>query len=92
MHQFALNFSALARRKDRDTAKEAAARTDGPSLAARVLEELRAHGPGTSHELAERLGLSLVTVSPRMAPLERAGHIEAAGTVNRRTLWKAKAP
>jgi len=77
----------LARRRDPATSRDAAASVDGVGLAARVLEALEA-GPATSHELARRLNLELVTVSPRMAPLERLGHVERAGREGNRTVWR----
>lgn len=89
MDQMAIDFSARARRSDPATSSDAAAKIDGKSLAARVLAELEANGPGTSHELAERLGLSLVTVSPRMRPLANAGKVAEDGRRNGRTVWRA---
>jgi len=47
-----------------------------------------ADGDATSHELAERLGLSLVTVSPRLAPLRRKGLVVEAGRRDGRTVWR----
>jgi hypothetical protein len=69
--------------------RAAAARVQAPTIAAKVLAEL-ANGPGTTHELAARLGMSLVTVSPRMKPLEAANRVERAGERDGRTVWKAK--
>ena len=86
MNQIAIDFTARARRSDPETSQEAAGRVDGKQLAARVLEELRA-GPGTAHEIAERMGLSLVTVSPRMKPLEVAGKVRRDGRRDGRTVW-----
>jgi hypothetical protein len=80
---------ALARMTDPATSHEAAGRVDGKSLAAMVLAELKAGGAGTSHELAERMGLSLVTVSPRMRPLANAGKVIEDGKRSGRTVWKA---
>lgn len=68
-------FAPRARAEDPLPSKEAAASVDGEKLAEKVLEYLRscgAHG-ATSHEIAAGLGLSLVSVSPRLAPLQRRG-------------------
>jgi predicted transcriptional regulator len=61
-----------ARRTDPETSRDAALAIvcNVSELEARVLRELhRASGGLTSHELAARLHLSLVTVSPRLRPL-----------------------
>jgi DNA-binding transcriptional ArsR family regulator len=87
--QFAIDFQARARATDRGTAHAAAAKVDGAGLALKVLDELRTHGPGTSHDIAERLGLSLVTVSPRMRPLERKHLVRDTGKRDGRTVWEA---
>lgn len=81
-------FDALARSTDPDTSHAAAARTDGKQLGWLVHAYLLANGPRTSHQVADGLGLSLVTVSPRMKPLESLGLVERAGKVDGRTLWK----
>lgn len=79
---------ALARRRDPATSHRAARRVNAAGAAERIVEELRANGPGSSHDLAERLKLSLVTVSPRMRPLQRAGRIvELDADDNCRTVW-----
>lgn len=54
----------------------------------------RPHG-GTSEEIAAWTGMSLVTASPRLKPLEVKGHVERAGKRANRsgklaTVWKAK--
>jgi DNA-binding MarR family transcriptional regulator len=84
-----LPLRALVRCRDPATSRAAAARLDVTPLMQRVLDEL-AKGPGTAHELAERTGLSLVTVSPRMKPLEGLGRVERAGTRNGRTIWRKR--
>lgn len=81
------DFAALARREDPVTSHEAAERVDGKLLAERVLQDLDEHGPGTAHEIAERMGLSLVTVSPRMKPLEDAGKVVRGPRRHGRTVW-----
>jgi DNA-binding MarR family transcriptional regulator len=90
VNQLAIDFTARARRSDPETSQEAAGRVDGKQLAARVLEELRIGGPGTAHEIAERMGLSLVTVSPRMKPLEVAGKVWRDGRRDGRTVWVSR--
>lgn len=89
MNQIAIDFSARARASDPETSSAAAGRIDGSALALKVLESLRRDGPGSSHDIADRLGLSLVTVSPRMKPLEDAGKVQRDGKANGRTIWKA---
>lgn len=89
MNQLAIDFTPRARASDPDTSHAAAAAIDGATLAARVLQELREHGPGTSHDLADRLGLSLVTVSPRIAPLQRAGKVYVLRKEGKRQVWVA---
>lgn len=91
MNQLGFDFTARARRRDPETSQVAAGSIDGRGLAEQVYRELQAGGPGTSHELAERLGMSLVTVSPRMKPLEDAGKVERCGRRDGRTVWKARA-
>lgn len=89
MTQHALDFSAHARATDPSTSHRAAAKVDAKGVSGLVLDELRAHGPGTAHDLAERLGLSLVTVSPRMRPLVVKRLVTASGKAEGRTVWKA---
>ena len=90
---------ALSRRSDPPTSHDAAVSLDGslPDLEARVLACLRKRwNGGTSHELAEALGLSLVTVSPRLRPLANRGLIVATtekrkGASGRSSIvWKVK--
>lgn len=78
----------LARRADPDTAKAAARSVDANALEALVLTALR-HGPQTSHEIADRLHLSLVSISPRMKPLETKRKVVRAGKREGRTVWRA---
>lgn len=85
---------ALARRTDPETSKHAAEKVDTAALERVVLEALRERpGGATSEELAEDTGLSLVTISPRLKPLERKSRVERAGTRANRsgrmaTVWK----
>jgi uncharacterized membrane protein len=72
--------SGASRRSDPETSKAAAKSLDTNALESLVLETLRKHLGGlTSHEVASLTGLSLVTVSPRMAPLVRKGKICDSG-------------
>ena len=89
MHQIDVfnDYVPRARRADPDTSRAAAARIDGTTLCDRVLAEL-SRGDATTHELAARMGLSLVTVSPRLAPLRRAGLVVEAGKRDGRTVWR----
>ena len=52
-------------------------------LRAKVLRSLREDGSGTPDEIAERLGLSILSVRPRFSELNRLGLIEQ--TNERRT-------
>jgi predicted transcriptional regulator len=71
---------ARARRADPPTSHEAARSVKVTDLEAVVLEALRLSYNGlTSHELAERTGLSLVTVSPRLRPLADKGEVRDSG-------------
>lgn len=92
MEQLAFDapLRALARRRDPETSQEAAGRVDAKGLAAAVLAELCAHGPGTCHELAERMDKGLVSISPRMKRLEELGRVERAGKSHGRTIWRAR--
>ena len=83
-------MSAHARRTDPATSHEAAASVSMrvTDLELKVLAALVPRGPSTAHQLAEYIGESLVTVSPRMAPLEARGMVVRAGRADRRTLWE----
>lgn len=79
---------------DPDTSVEAAYSVDATRLEALVVEALRRHPGGlTSHEMADELQLSLVTVSPRFAPLVRkkkvidSGEKRAGGNGRRSIVW-----
>lgn len=65
--------------KDRDTAKAAAESMAGtaPLLRQRCLEAL--HTPATADEVAARLGISILSVRPRMTELLRMEKIEETG-------------
>lgn len=69
-----------ARRADPDTSKAAAKTVTANALEAIVMHWLRKSPTGlTSHELSEFTGLSLVTVSPRLAPLRKKGFVMDSG-------------
>lgn len=91
MEQLALDapLRALARRRDPETSQEAAGRVDAKGLALAVLAELE-RGPGTCHELAERMHKGLVSISPRMKRLEDLGRVERAGRRAGRTVWRIR--
>lgn len=77
-------MSQLYRNTDPDTSREAALTviTALPALEERVLGLLleQPYGQGlTSYELAQQLGLSIVTVSPRLRPLANRCLIRASG-------------
>lgn len=75
-----MNTEALARLSDPDTSHAAAASIATTHLEARVLAALHRFPFGaTTHELAEAMGMSLVTVSPRMAPLAEKGFVSDSG-------------
>jgi CRP-like cAMP-binding protein len=73
--QASLFSRATARATDPETSHLAAASVDADKLEVQVLDYLRycRHLGATSHEIAAGLGLSLVTVSPRLRPLQRHG-------------------
>lgn len=80
---------ALARRLDPETSHQAALDLgDTAPLEEVVLDCLRRHGRCSSHDVARLTGRDLVTISPRFAPLARAGKIIAAGRRGRRQLWQ----
>ena len=64
--------------KTSGTSQEAARRMAPlvTGLRAKVLRSLRDGGPGTPDEIAERLGLSILSVRPRFSELNRLGLIE----------------
>ena len=68
-----------ARKSDPDTSKIAGRSVNTTMLEACVYGALKAHGPMTSFEVADILRLSLVTVSPRFAPLRDKGLIKDSG-------------
>jgi len=85
-----------ARHTDPDTSREAAESVDATRLQSLVLGALKSAGPSglTTEELSERLNLSLVTVSPRLSPMEKKGLVARAGRRPNRSgrtaiVWRA---
>lgn len=81
-----------ARVTDPSTSHEAALGISGAAahLAVVVLSCLKEHGPQTTHEIAARTGLTVVTVSPRIKPLRTAGHVRHSGQRrDKRSVWEA---
>lgn len=66
---------AYARRSDPETSHAAAALTDANKLEALVCATLASYGPLTAHEIADKTGVPLVSISPRMKPLASQGRI-----------------
>jgi DNA-binding IclR family transcriptional regulator len=90
--------TAYARNTDPITADEAAETVPVSRLQAICLQQLRWWPDGlTSEQLASQTGLPLVSLSPRLRPLEQAGLIVQAGTRPNRSgrraiVWQAAAP
>lgn len=88
---------AYARRDDLQTSHDAAASVRPTRLEQLVFDALSARPRGaTSFELADALGLSLVTISPRLRPLVNKGKVIADGTRagasgRMQTVWKVAA-
>jgi predicted HTH transcriptional regulator len=84
-------------RRDDPTTTFQAAEEIGPhvnNIESKIVECLKTSGPQTSEEIASRLAISLVTISPRLRPLEIKNRVARDGTkrnVSGRfaTLWKA---
>ena len=68
----------MYRNDDPFTSQDAFGSIDATRLEALVLDAIRCK-PMTSHELAEHLDLSLVTVSPRLRPLVNKGLAQDSG-------------
>ena len=85
---------ARSRASDPHTSRQAAASINTTPLEQMVVDAIAEHGPKTSFELADILGLSLVTVSPRLRPLADKGYVKDSGmrrvNVSRRKsiVWK----
>jgi DNA-binding transcriptional ArsR family regulator len=84
-----------ARCADPDTSKAAAKSITANALEAIVLCALQRRPDGlTTHELADLTGLSLVSISPRMAPLRKKNLVRDSGerrltsTGSKAIVWK----
>lgn len=62
-----------ARASDPETSLEAALSVDMKGLEARVLRCLKEHGPATSEEVSNRLGIALGSITPRFKRLFERG-------------------
>lgn len=95
-----MSAAALARNSDPSTSFEAAASVNTTKLEGVILDKLKRYKtPGaTTYELAEALGLSLVSVSPRMRPLATKRLIIDTGFRSRgasgrmQIIWRAVTP
>jgi len=76
-----------------DTSRAAALaiRADAKTIRGKVIEVLRGRGPMTADEVAEVLGLSILTVRPRLTELKRMGRIEDTGHRRQNRSGKAAA-
>lgn len=74
-------MNAVARTSDPSTSHDAAASVHSTSLEAKILDKLKSYAaPGaTTYELAAALALSLVSVSPRMKPMQKKGLVRDTG-------------
>lgn len=71
---------AHARSTDPHTSHMAARKVDTNRLETQVLATLKLHGPMTTHEISDKSGIGLWSLSPRMKPLEAKGCVERKGT------------
>lgn len=92
-------FSAYARNSDPKTSHVAAKSVRGDrvsELQGLVLSALSALGNGTSEEVARHLNVDLQSITPRFAPMNRAGMIELTGDTRpgisgrSRQVWRVK--
>lgn len=72
-------FAGAARRRDPDTSKLAARRVEAEEISVLVTYCLRQNGPMTAEEVADKLGREVGSITPRLAPLERAGLVARTG-------------
>jgi Fic family protein len=87
-------MSGRFRNNDPDTSREAAMKLDATRLQQIVLNTLGQFPSGlTAHEVADITGIALVTISPRMKPLEEKGAVERVGKrvpqgyTRKQTVW-----
>lgn len=87
---------AQARRTDPQTSHEAAAALKVPPVERTILNALLDHREGgTTEEITAWTTLGLVTVSPRLLPMERKGLVARVGTKEnisgrKAIVWQAK--
>lgn len=86
-----MNQFAYARSTDPASAHIAATSINSSSasrLCSIVLKCLEDFGPLTTHEIANKTGLTVVTVSPRIKPLREAGLVVDTGERRqKRSVW-----
>lgn len=69
----------LARNTDPPTAKLAGMGMDATRMEEVVVAALQQHGPMTTEQLADKTGQSLVSISPRLRPLEKKCRVQDSG-------------
>ena len=75
-------MTAYARSTDPESSHEAAGGIDATRLQRLVVQTLNeTKVPMTSIDIAKHLGIHLVSISPRMKPLENLGQIVCVGTL-----------
>lgn len=65
--------------QDRDTSRAAAAEVDAPQLRGRALAVVEKSNGMTADEVAGKLGLSILSIRPRMTELARLGKVRDSG-------------
>jgi predicted ArsR family transcriptional regulator len=65
--------------QDRDTSRAAAAEIDAPLLRARALAVVERSNGLTADEVAGKLGLSILSIRPRLTELSRLGKVRDSG-------------
>jgi hypothetical protein len=91
---YRLNWHAETRTMRLDTIEEPSA----PTLADRLLQTLEHHGPGTTDELRERVGVRRADVLRTLEQLQQAGRItfgpsgkrDSLGRTTREKVWKPR--
>lgn len=79
---------AYARKTDPDSSREAAEKVAVSEKEAVVLAALRIR-PMTTHEIADRTGVPVVSISPRIKPLRDKGMVKDSGERDTgRSVWK----
>jgi predicted ArsR family transcriptional regulator len=74
-----MNMHQSYRNNDPSTSIVAASTLNTSDLENLVVEAIKNNAPGTTEEIAAWTELSIVTVSPRMRPLERKGIVRRIG-------------